>query len=1419
MKTFKEAWCAAVVVMMAGAAMAAPKVQVPCTEGYRSDRLMRTIVAPREAIDLQGTWLTAHTACKQTDTEKIELLNGKTYERKVMTTAEPDEKTVWLPAESPFVEGLLRGSCLWAKRTFVVPKLGERRALLRFESVEDGFTVFVNGKAYPQTAEPGYGLSWVRDITEALKEGENEIVISFPWIDFPNAKCLSRRGGAECAYGSTRGVRGPVQVEFVDPVHVTDVFVKTFVEGGRRMEVEVSVTNASTRSAEAFVEAKVKGEGEQWKVSDSVRLGAGEGKVVTLKGDWPEAHLWTPDDPFLYNLDASLSGAEGTPRPTDAYRTRFGFREFKVKGHRFTLNGVPFVARAGWALTGKTEEEMRQNLTQFKKRGFNAMRSFVGQKSNAAAVDMADEVGIFSMIGGCTENGGGGWDTRVSNDGRYDKDFWRNYESFNEKFVRDYRNHPGVIVWSLGCEFGAIYCGQGSGREKVTSERICAAAEKVMKLDPTRTWCENGGVEVGCPIKGRGPCPTRSFHYPVPLNTDGSALPDVAYWYPDGVVSWQKVADFEKPTVITEDCYHGMQDSLRCMTRFGDDAVYTAEGYVKALREGFNRFAEGYYLGGLAWWEPWMPYGNIKDNDLFGDYEKPSAANDMKGAFHDPEWQCIPEWMVAMRPFYANLTGGAKDERTLYVYNQTFTRREVELVRIDTLDGAEVARTTETFAMEPGAKRETKVELLAPEVQKTGVFTVRYELKAVGEEKPLTVREFAFTVFPKAPAFGNMRGYALLAETNSPLMALAKSFGRATDDVGALFGPKGFRGGFVVVDKLLTAREGKRLDDFVTNGGKVLLIDAKEGSWSPVEPLYGKTVRRAWRRNGKAMAAFPPAALACWRDDDCVTTSCLPKNGDEDTCVLEDCGLPDGLSAYVTGWLFRGKGAYLLSQMPVTAKWSVEPAAPHYFAALLAEMNSRATPKLGKRFAAWKCGSTNEHVSIDRDILQKNKLQWRHVKTTGPSYATIFRESGILEGQFANPLDEADVVVLDASCGLTRELIADADRVLARPNTTVVVMEIPDDADRTLAFELGFALKGTRRWKRDANGDYVPDTESHAMGEFPYWTNPSSDGEFAGLTADDFLWYRENILSSIMDQAMVKRGSRIRIPHDDSLMTAEIVPMQDLMRDGRVLCNPCAAVSLRRGKGRIILSTLRFRSFYGRYARRERFILRTLLNNLGCSTSVAGKVYEEEPLDISKAMNRNLWRDPLYRKGDGVWEPEAWFGDDNDFRYFPVNLCGWSTAANNFCPKGVFPKQPMLLAGNRFLVQDPEKNGGKAVIHFAADEEKTVRLVHPVKADRFRLLGTASHAGKTAIFETVINGKSVESNGEDHFGVRWWASSRPKGKVAWAGETPKDPNGGIYSWVVDNPEPEKDVVELSFRNRITKGEFVLLAVTAEREAK
>lgn len=1383
---------------------------VPKSDATSSNRLLRRVQAPREVVDLQGEWLFSRAPAKMCGEEPVPMINGKEYKRKLYEYAPIPTNAVWQAVRTPFVELNDSRDHLVVKRRFVAPKVGARRAILTFESIEDAFVLTLNGREYSHLEKPAYGLTTVFDLTDAVREGENEISVDFRFVDFPDCKFLSRRGGSEEIWGKTRGIRGPVQLEFVEPVFISDVFVKTTVEGGTRLEAEVSITNTT----DAAVSIVLTGEVDGVKMSERAEIPANAVRIVKVGQAFPTARLWTPDTPALYNLDLRLERGENGS-PVDAYRQRFGFRQFSIRGHRFYLNGIPFMARSGWPLTGKGHDQAVEYLRQFKKRGFNAMRIFVGQGASAEVVDAADEVGILSMIGGCTENGGGGWDTRVQNDGRFDSTFWANYDAFNLAFVRDFRNHPGVICWSLGCEFGPIYCGMGSGREKVTAGRICASAEKVMALDPTRTWCENGGVEVGCPIKGRGPCPIRSFHYPVPLNTDQASLPDVAYWYADGVVPWQKVADFKKPTVITEDCYHGMQDSFRTMSRFANDAIYTVEGYRDTLRKGFNLFAEGYYAGELAWWEPWMPRANAVRNRLFDDYEEPSIANGMKGRWKEPAWQCIPEWMVALRPFYATLEGGKSDERTLFLYNQTFTAYEVELVRTDRLDGKDLGRTTELLRMPPGTKVERKVVFTPPEVNCPTKYTITYALRTGGKE--LTSRTFTFTVFPSEihlPTFGDM---ALLRDKASPLAAFDLHFkAGASSELDGLLTNKNRRVRALVVSKSLTVQEGKKVNDFVQTGGRVLILHTKEGDWNPREPLFGKVIRQCWRRNAQALTSFPSAALQSWRGDGMVTQSAFPKDGREDSLVVDDCGLTDGLSASVTTWLFRGKGAYLLSQVPVLEKWMEEIAARHYFAALCSELVSRNAPSLNRSLALWDCASTNEHTTLDRDISNRSFRPWREVITCGPSYEEMFKDCGIFPGTFSNALDEADVVFMDGSQGLTREKMQEIDRVLSRCGTTVIVSELPEDTDSWILCDLGCQMKPTRKWLRDENGEWLPERRPHPMGEFPWWVIPKA-GVLTGLTADDFLWYKEGDVSAYMDFALGVVKPRPRPKHDDSLMTAEINLFGD--GGGKPLASPCAVAELRRGKGTLILSTLRFRAFYGRYGRQVRTILRTMLTNLGCATSKPEKVYDQVPLNISKYMNRNLWRDPKYQKADGTFEPEAWFGDENDFRYFPVNLCGWSTVANNFCPKGEFPKQPMLLAGKRFLVQDPELNQGKSVIYLGAGESISIDLGCPVKADRFRLLGTAANFGKESVLEVVINGQAQEFNGDEHFGARWWAAARPFGVVAWAGETPKDSNGGLYSWICQNPDPKKKVRKIVFRNRQKNGGFVLLAITAESEMK
>ena len=282
--------------------------------------LTNNCIAPRVAVDLAGPWELS--------------TDGKNW------------KNVRIPCRNRVDADVVHHF----RRTFTTPKgwkTGDR-ALVNFEVVGYEYEVFVNGE---KAAAHGYSYNIPQrvDVSRWTKPGENELLVKtvrpgkktpghedefrdFPNWPYPEPWC-------------PLGIVMPVHMEFTGSVSVEGVFVKPHVEGGKRLEVEVCVTNSTDKAVEVEVKAKV--EGERWTVSDSVKLGAGEGKTVTLKGDWPEAHLWTPDDPHLHNLDLRLF----TPTPktytcVDAWRQRFGFREVTVKGHRFFLNGHPFIARA-----------------------------------------------------------------------------------------------------------------------------------------------------------------------------------------------------------------------------------------------------------------------------------------------------------------------------------------------------------------------------------------------------------------------------------------------------------------------------------------------------------------------------------------------------------------------------------------------------------------------------------------------------------------------------------------------------------------------------------------------------------------------------------------------------------------------------------------------------------------------------------------------------------------------------------------------------------------------------------------------------------------------------------------------------------------------------------------------------------------
>ncbi len=159
------------------------------------------------------------------------------------------------------------------------------------------------------------------------------------------------------------------------------------------------------------------------------------------------ALLWDEYAPNLYDLSAGLSSAGARPA-VDQVTVRFGLREFRPQGTRFSVNGRPVFLRGTleccvFPKTGypaMTEPEWRRIFEVCQSHGLNHMR-FHSWCPPEAAFAAADEMGVYLYVECCA------W-TTVGDGAPVDS--WLYEES--ERIVRAYGNHPSFCMMSYGNE-------------------------------------------------------------------------------------------------------------------------------------------------------------------------------------------------------------------------------------------------------------------------------------------------------------------------------------------------------------------------------------------------------------------------------------------------------------------------------------------------------------------------------------------------------------------------------------------------------------------------------------------------------------------------------------------------------------------------------------------------------------------------------------------------------------------------------------------------------------------------------------------------------------------------------------------------------------------------------------------------------
>ena len=350
------------------------------------------------------------------------------------------------------LHGNLHGTAHYEKR-FEVATLTGKRAFLHFEGVGTYATITLNGKALGRHPVGRTVLSL--DVTEALREGENllqvkaehpELIADMPWIC---GGCSSEVGFSEGS--QPLGIFRPVKLELTDEIRIEPFGVHIWNEGDNKtVHIKTEIKNyGTTRETVQLVNKFATAIGGQvFRLVEEVTLDAGETKTVHQTATVEDAHLWSPEDPYLYKL-ATMIKRDGGKRTTDEISTPYGIRTFswpvfrKDGDNRLYVNGKPTFVNGVCEYEHQfgqshafSHEQVAARVKQMRAAGFNAFRD-AHQPHHLDYQGYWDKYGILF------------W-TQLSAHVWYDTpEFRANFKTMLRRWVKERRNSPSVMLWGL----------------------------------------------------------------------------------------------------------------------------------------------------------------------------------------------------------------------------------------------------------------------------------------------------------------------------------------------------------------------------------------------------------------------------------------------------------------------------------------------------------------------------------------------------------------------------------------------------------------------------------------------------------------------------------------------------------------------------------------------------------------------------------------------------------------------------------------------------------------------------------------------------------------------------------------------------------------------------------------------------------
>jgi beta-galactosidase len=480
-----------------------------------------------------------------------------------------------------------------------------RQVFITFDGVDAGFFLWVNGEKVGYSVNSRNAAEF--DITKYVKPGKN--IVAAEVYRFTSGTYLEDQDMWRLS-----GIFRNVTIWSTPQQHIRDFFIKTDLDGVYRnatVNIVAKVKNYGIKATKSYKISAALYDGtnavDASKATVVVSaLKPGQEVSVNLSFQVVNPEKWTAETPRLYTTVLTLLDGKNV---IETLSSRTGFREIEIVGRRFLVNGIPVKLKGvnrheNWPDVGHavTEAQMIRDLELIKQGNCNLIRTS-HYSDDPRWYELCDEYGIFLVAEANVECHG--------YMGRFDEEPRMKAAIIDRNVanVENFKNHPSIIIWSLGNE-------NGKG-----GSNFRAALSRIKGIDPTR------------PVHYEG------------FGTGKANPADIdsrMYTQPSEVERIANDTTFKKPFFLCEYAH----------------AMFNSMGAIGEYNDIFDKYPE--LLGGAIWeWQDQGIYNKRDPNHSiiafgggFGEFpndhyfiHKGVVASDRSLKPHYPEMKHVYQWI------------------------------------------------------------------------------------------------------------------------------------------------------------------------------------------------------------------------------------------------------------------------------------------------------------------------------------------------------------------------------------------------------------------------------------------------------------------------------------------------------------------------------------------------------------------------------------------------------------------------------------------------------------------------------------------------------------------------------------------------------------------------------------------------------